>query len=273
MSLINDALKRAGQAQRSQRAPRIPDEGLKPTDGLQPPPRTFFSRPVAPLLRAIVALLLLGGAGLLYYKWSENQLDESEIENKSSGKRSARGQHAARQAGKVAADTNTTTVAAAPVAATPATANPIVAPPVLVTTDPPAKTNEPAPPLVVKAPTNAPPEIAATTTNSPALPTPPTPPTSPAAATLFAPPGTTNPPVVVVPPTVPSVTNTVAVQMPFPRLRVQGIIHRAVNPFALINNRNVTVGDVIDDARIVRIERSSVVFEFHGRVHELWILR
>jgi len=283
MSLINDALKQASQAQRSQRAPRIPDEILKPADGPTPPPRSFFSKFVAPFLRAVVALGLIGGGGLLYYKWSENRLHESEGENVAAGKKSSRHKQSGKQAGKAAViggsgktNSTDTTKQVEPKATTNSQ--------VLVMAN--TKTNEATTAVVANPATNTAVVINVGPTNDLVVVIPPTPTNG---ASVVAQPVTNSPPVF--PPSPPvfpggtnmsatkmggtnmAGTNAVAIQQPFPRLRITAIGYRPVNPWALINNRNVNLGDVIDDARIIRIERSSVVVEFDGRTNEFWMLR
>ncbi|MBI3874444.1 MAG: hypothetical protein HY300_00425, partial [Verrucomicrobia bacterium] len=60
---------------------------------------------------------------------------------------------------------------------------------------------------------------------------------------------------------------------PFPTIKLQGIIYRLKNPSALVNGHNVSLGDTVENARVVSIERDSVFFEFNGRTNEVFLLR
>jgi hypothetical protein len=55
----------------------------------------------------------------------------------------------------------------------------------------------------------------------------------------------------------------------FPTLKLQGIYYRMSNPTVLINGQTLTVGDSIEGARIVKIERQGVVLEMGGQKKEL----
>jgi hypothetical protein len=48
-------------------------------------------------------------------------------------------------------------------------------------------------------------------------------------------------------------------------LKLQGVYYRRTNPSAMINGHNAFVGDEVDGARVVMIERTSVVVEFKGQ--------
>jgi cytoskeletal protein RodZ len=50
-----------------------------------------------------------------------------------------------------------------------------------------------------------------------------------------------------------------------PNLKLQGIYYRRTNPSAMINGHNAFVGDEVDGARVIQIDRTSVVVEFNGR--------
>ncbi len=52
-------------------------------------------------------------------------------------------------------------------------------------------------------------------------------------------------------------------------LKLQGVYYRPSNPSALINGQSVFVGDTVDEARIVKIERQSVTVEFSGQTKVL----
>ncbi len=51
----------------------------------------------------------------------------------------------------------------------------------------------------------------------------------------------------------------------FPVLKVQGVIFRAQNPFAIINGASYTVGDRVGDVLVKAIERESVMLELDGQ--------
>jgi hypothetical protein len=51
---------------------------------------------------------------------------------------------------------------------------------------------------------------------------------------------------------------------PLPILKLQGIYYRRTNPSAMINGHGAFVGDEVDGARVVAIERTSVVVEVKG---------
>lgn len=55
----------------------------------------------------------------------------------------------------------------------------------------------------------------------------------------------------------------------FPNLKLQGIYYRIKRPSALINNRTVHVGDTIEGARVVSIQRLSVKLEMGGQTRDL----
>lgn len=55
----------------------------------------------------------------------------------------------------------------------------------------------------------------------------------------------------------------------FPNLKLQGIYYRIKRPSALINNRTVHVGDTIEGARVVSIQRFSVKLQMGGQTRDL----
>lgn len=69
----------------------------------------------------------------------------------------------------------------------------------------------------------------------------------------------------------PTQTNAPAVSeaIPFPDLRVKAIIYRSKDPLAIINGRTVGIGNTIEGARIIKIQRQAVVFEFYGQVRDV----
>lgn len=53
-------------------------------------------------------------------------------------------------------------------------------------------------------------------------------------------------------------------ELTFPSLRLQGLFYRSTNPSVLINSKTLYVGDRIENAKVVAIERDSVVVEWGG---------
>ena len=56
---------------------------------------------------------------------------------------------------------------------------------------------------------------------------------------------------------------------PLPSLAVQGIIWGDVLPVAIINNKVLRVGDVIEGAKVIRIDKEGVELFYDGRVYTL----
>jgi len=56
---------------------------------------------------------------------------------------------------------------------------------------------------------------------------------------------------------------------PFPDLRIKAILFRTKDPLAIINTKTLGVGDTIEGARVVKIQRKIVTIEFHGEVRDL----
>ena len=54
-----------------------------------------------------------------------------------------------------------------------------------------------------------------------------------------------------------------------PKLKINAIAWRMVEPKAIVNMRVVFVGDVIEGATVVAIRRTSVIFEFEGETFEV----
>ena len=50
-----------------------------------------------------------------------------------------------------------------------------------------------------------------------------------------------------------------------PNLKLQGIYFRRSNPSAMINGRSVYLGEELEGARVISIERTSVVIEIKGQ--------
>ncbi len=82
----------------------------------------------------------------------------------------------------------------------------------------------------------------------------------------------TEPVVTVAPTPQPPVTKVEPVTPPkpaFPELKLQGIFYRLNNPTALISGKNVHIGDLVQGAKVVAIERASVTLEFKGERREM----
>ena len=57
-----------------------------------------------------------------------------------------------------------------------------------------------------------------------------------------------------------------------PEFRLSGIIYAGLNPSAIVNGRTVSLGDQVDGATVVGIERTTVTLKINGqrRTYELW---
>jgi type II secretory pathway component PulC len=56
---------------------------------------------------------------------------------------------------------------------------------------------------------------------------------------------------------------------PLPAFTIQGIIWEGVIPMAIINDKVVKVGDVIEGANIISIDKEGVNFLYYGREYKL----
>jgi hypothetical protein len=52
---------------------------------------------------------------------------------------------------------------------------------------------------------------------------------------------------------------------PFPELKLQGIYYRLRDPSVMINGQTLEIGDLVEDARVIRIERKEVTLELDGQ--------
>ena len=57
----------------------------------------------------------------------------------------------------------------------------------------------------------------------------------------------------------------VSLRPKLPKWTLSGVLFNSAEPMAVINNRSVKVGNVIDKARVVDIQKKSVVLEYSGR--------
>lgn len=260
MSLINDALKRASEAQRAQREPRMPVAIMHPAGEVDAPaaggpsdPSPRGPRLGSPaLLRIVLGVGLLAVAVILLLVWWHNRPPSEPQETIAQPQKATPSKEAA-----------TNPAALSPIAPLPPRLAPTNAVTNVVAVQP---TNTVTPPPVVPAP----PPMTNAVALRPPIPTPTLPPvetnrppTLPAVTLAPPEPVPPKPPVAVKPPAEPA----------FPQLKLQGIIYRAKNPSALVNGHNVTLGDMIENTRVVSIGRDSVFFEFRGRTNEVFLLR
>jgi hypothetical protein len=212
MSLINDALKRAKQAQQNPFGgqPAVP---LQPVDYARRP--NYFLRSLV----ALLALVTLACSGWFFWKWWSSRVERPSV---------------------VVAVNETNVESAALSKARPQSSPRKSA--ILVSTNIVVRTNVAVTSTLAadarSAPTNA--SISTSQTNA-AVPT---------LATEPAPP----------PP-------------PFADLKLRSIIYRADKSAAVINGDMLYVGDEIRGARVVRIERDSVIVERKGETNELRLPR
>lgn len=52
---------------------------------------------------------------------------------------------------------------------------------------------------------------------------------------------------------------------PFPELKLQGIYYRLTDPSVMINGKTFEIGDLILDAKVIKIDRREVTLEFDGQ--------
>lgn len=267
MSLINDALKRASEAQgQAQTRPR----GPKGIEDLPVPMTPVSARerpawvPVAGISLIIAALL--GASGFFFAKWwKERQAWQpyAETPEDEAATNAAPG-------AKPPPDARPTQVATRVPIVAPATTNPPVGTNAEVTIVPPTKPVAPEPP-----PAKATNPVVAIVTPPARPPDPVIPPT------VVNPPPETKVethPVEVVPPVKPTppphpgnLKKGDAVE--FPELKLQGISRGKKKTFATVNGKTLALGDRIEGALLLKIETDSVIFEKGGARRELFLLR
>lgn len=292
MSLINDALKRAAEAQGQPQAqaPTRP-RGPKGVEDLPIPMTPVSARerrawvPVVGIGLVIVALL--GASGFFFAKWwkerkawqpyATEDIDEDGMPK-----------------------TNLVAKAEPPKAVPPKTTKALVAP-APTATNPPAMTKVavvPPTPLPEPSKTNTSPVAVTPTPVSPPTPVPPVAPTPTNLVTQPSPPpqpptpapppkaepvkvvstNTTPPPTP--PPTTPPETAkkgddhvTKVASVEFPELKLQGISRRKNKTFAVLNGKTLSVGDRIEGVMLLKIDTDSVIVEKGGARRELFLLR
>lgn len=62
---------------------------------------------------------------------------------------------------------------------------------------------------------------------------------------------------------------TPAAPRPFPELKLQGIYYRLNNPSVMINGQTLEIGDIVEGARVIKIERKDVTLELDGQTKVL----
>jgi hypothetical protein len=237
MSLINDALKRANEAQKNRPTAGPLGAPLQPADA---PPRrsaggggTNWSAVLIPVI--VVVLLALS------FWFIRGGLQNKPAEQPIVAVTAPRPQPAVLPV---------PTVTAAPVAPAPA----------------PVAHKEPEPPRTYVSKTGI---KVSTEVVTREIPEPVFTPTTvkievPAPAPVESPEMKPEPTVATIPAPTPQpvVAKPEPVKPVFPELKLQGIFYRLTNPTALISSKNVHVGDMVQGVKVTAIERSSVTLEF-----------
>jgi hypothetical protein len=233
MSLINEALKRAKQAQQQNPFGGAPAAPLQPVDYARRPNYVLRS------LVALLALVTLACSGWFFWKWWASRAERRSVavalnEAKADALSRSRAQQSFARKSNIRVSTNI-----------------VVRTNVVVTPNPEAEVRSSptnasiSTPQTNAAPTNA--SISTPQTNA-ALPAPSREPVAP--------------PVEAAPP--PS---------PFADLKLRSIIYREGKPAAVINGDMLYVGDEIRGARVIRIGRHTVIVERKGETNELLLPR
>jgi hypothetical protein len=228
MSLINDALKRANQTQKGSSLPTASGPAMQPA-----PTETKSKTPL--IIGLGIALVApIGLSAWLFAQWSREH-----------------NQH-----------TPTPVLVQTPLPAAPTSTNRAV----------PTKTETnhivtaPAPSVAKPQPTAAP--TLATTRPVPApTPTPTfvapqtTPQTRPAAPIQT----TVTSPAPVKPAVTPNVSTAEPQTKPFPVIRLKAIIYSETSPKVMIDDKTYSLGDDVEGARIIKIERRRVTLKWNGQ--------
>ena len=281
MSLINDALKRAAEAQGQAQAPAHPRaRGPKGIEDLPVPMTPVATRERPAWLPAagigLLVVILLSASGFFFAKWWKERQSWQPYAETPPDPDPATDSVAK---SKPPPDTKQARVAtkAPPVTPPAATSPPVktnvavvaVAPqPKPVTPEPPPP--KPAPPTVSVA-VNPPPKQPDVPTPAPVV-KPEPPPVSPPATP--PPKVEANPVVVIPPPPTPKKPDSVKVAaVQFPELKLQGIIRGKKKITAIVNGKTLSVGDRIEGASLLKIDLESVTFEKGIERRELFLLR
>ncbi len=249
MSLINDALKRASEAQKQQASPG--PRGPKGPEALPPPVSAVGPRSRQPFMPAVglgaVVVVLFSLSIFFFYKYWQGNAEpdvpegmdmlESRIISEADYNDFPPGQGPVRVAKATTPPTPSTSPKSNSVVTTPA---PVTNAVVSVT--------PPRPPVQPKT-TPSPKSVQVAITN----------PIEPPAPDVRRP--------AVKPPATGDATAE------FPELRLQGIIFRRKNPSAFINGKTLYVGDLIGSAELIEIDIQFVMFELGGERKKLFLLR
>jgi len=254
MSLINEALKRAGRVQKETPPPtEPPTAGLTPVEPPPPAPSTGRGGPVRAILLMLALASLAGGS---FFVWRFFQAG------------SAPPLAAAAKPGPVAkADTQPQPTpadkAATNLVAEPATppVGPAATQTVAAAAPPPSPSAQLEPAGAAKAPAEA-----ATTTVAQAVAPSPAPP--PAQATPSEPP----PAPAQAQPAAP-VAEPPPVAVAWPPLKLQAIIFRVKDPKVRINGTNLSVGAEVDGVYVEEIRSDAVTVKLGGETKVLFLKR
>ncbi len=288
MSLINDALKRAADAQNQAQPPSSPasggrHRGPKGVADLPAPmvPAATQERPAwLPIIGiGLLVLILLVASGFFFSKWW----------------RERQGSPPVAETPKALAPTNSTPattpvqVASKTVPTDSAKTNAAVTnlpPKVVVPPAPPVVTNPPSPAVVPQPnPVTIPPAPSPTnaaTNSTPTNPPPaggtpaPVPPAPVAPATLVKADAKLPPPATPVPaPSAKKPEDPAAkvAAVEFPDLKLQGIIRGKKKISVIVNGKTLSLGDRIEGAFLLKIDQESVTFEKGSVKREFFLLR
>ena len=255
MSLINDALKRAGQAQRQQ-PPQRPS--VLPMQPVESPRQRFLLSDYA--LPALLVVALLGG-GFFVWTWLKSGPEQAAAT--AAVKPPAAAQAEAKPAVVVqpspqpapppVADskpmveakpmTEPTEVSTTPLPATPGKQAVQAGPETVTALAPLPQVSIPAPVIMSAAPS---PVVASSPPTQTPVPVQPSPPATPV-------------PAVVAPPPKPA----------FPELKLQGIVFRSRNSSVVINGKTLFEGDTTQGVKVLKVERQGVTVEFNGETKVL----
>lgn len=259
MSLINDALKRARQLKSSPERRGEQDPNLQPAD--------HSTGPSPARSRALVlgaALLAAVAAGWFLWQWWQGQKPAPKPPVIAATRTNQTGGAEKAIAAESKADTADNKVEAAPIAAAPVTASVEPVQPVA-----PESTAAKLEEKSASAPEPVKPDALAAQPSSDSPGTPTTRPAGPVSVSV-----TTNsqaPPSAATAETRSEELPAAARPVVFPPLKLQGIYFRINKPSVMINNRTLYLGDQVDGARVVAIQRYSVKLELGGQTNELSI--
>ena len=312
MSLINEALKRASEAQTADQPPGAAPPRSRAPKGVADLPMPML--PTAAPARSewlpvvgigLVIFLLLTTSGFFFWKWWEERKAWQPYAETPPDSEDDPAKQPLSKPTLVSTSPPRVTVSKAPTPPLVATNAPptnlpptVIARPTVPATNPvpvipPVTPPVPVPPtvVVVKPPTvstSAPPVAVVPPTVVPAPPAVSPPVTNPPPTAVVqvamnpgtnAPPQPTPPPIRV-PPTSPPDTKKKAepsapsvAEVQFPDLKLQGMIKGKKKVTVLVNGKTITLGDRIEGATLTQIENESVVFEKSGARRELFLLR